>query len=80
MRAFAQQKGNFPPSPSLGRQGPQRFMANRPGMSVAVLELNCFTSEAARHVSFGFAAGCEALALPRRAQPDYCRAMPLVRA
>jgi len=28
----------------------------------------------------GFAAGCEAVALPRRQQPDYSRAMPLVRA
>jgi hypothetical protein len=32
------------------------------------------------HVGFGFAAGCEAVAMPRRQQPDYSRAMPLVRA
>jgi hypothetical protein len=32
------------------------------------------------HVRFGSAAGCAAVAMPRRHQPDYSRATPLVRA
>ena len=28
--------------------------------------------------NFGFAAGCEAVAVPHRERPDYFRAMPLV--
>src|SRR5687768_4368035 len=42
--------------------------------------MHSFAPKALRHVRFGFAAGCEAGALPRQQPPDNSRATPLVRA
>ena len=39
-----------------------------------------FASNVMGYVRFGFAAGCEAVAMPRRQQLDYFRATPVVRA
>src|SRR5712692_8010446 len=40
------------------------------------LPVGNFASKVMGHVRFGFAAGCEAVAMPRRQQPDYSRATP----
>ena len=39
-----------------------------------------FASKGMGHVRFGFAVGCEAVAMPRRQRPDYFPGYALVRA
>jgi hypothetical protein len=40
---------------------------------VTKTQASSFASKVIGHVRFGFAAGCEAVALPRRQPPDYFR-------
>ena len=49
-------------------------------LEALVADCESFASKVMGHVRFGFAAGCEAVAMPRRQQQIIPRATPLVRA